>query len=62
MLLQTKDYQTFSIGDTIITNAKSVRPALPGDEVAILEDGTVSVERRAKHAGLVGQIRLHDPR
>ena len=58
MLLQTKDYQTFSIGDTIITNAKSVRPALPGDEVAILEDGTVSVERRAKHAGLVGVLEM----
>lgn len=58
MLLETKDYQTFRIGDTIITDAKPVRPALPGDDVRLLENGSVVLDRRAKHAGLVGVIEM----
>ena len=56
--LETKNYETFRIGDTIITDAKTVRTALPGDLVAVDGAGHIVIERRAKHTALVGTIEM----
>jgi exoribonuclease R len=56
--LQTNNYETFRIGDRIITDAKSVRPALPGDIVLLDCSGNVTIEKRTKHTGLVGTIEM----
>jgi exoribonuclease R len=56
--LETKNYETFRIGDTIITDAKTVRPALPGDLVSLDDSGKLVIERRTRHTGLVGTIEM----
>ena len=55
--LITKDYKTFLIGDTVITDVSLIRPALPNDLVTI-DNGYIAVEKRAKHTGLVGVIEM----
>ena len=56
--LETKNYETFRIGDTIITDAKTVRPALPGDLVSLDGSGNLIIDKRTRHAGLVGTIEM----
>ena len=56
--LETKNYETFRIGDTIITDAKTVRPALPGDLVSLDISGKIVIEKRTRHSGLVGTIEM----
>lgn len=56
--LETKNYETFRIGDTIITDAKTVRPALPGDLVSLDGSGNLVIDRRTRHTGLVGTIEM----
>ena len=57
-LLETKNYETFRIGDTIITDAKTVRPALPGDLVTLDISKNLVIDRRTRHTGLVGTIEM----
>jgi len=56
--LETKNYETFRIGDTIITDAKTVRPALCGDLVSLDISGKIDIEKRTRHTGLVGTLEI----
>jgi exoribonuclease R len=56
--LETKNYETFRIGDMIITDAKTVRSALPGDIVLLDGSGNLIIEKRTKHTSLVGTIEM----
>ena len=56
--LETKNYETFRIGDTIITDARILRPALCGDLVTLDGAGNIVIEKRAKHLALVGTIEM----
>lgn len=57
MLLETKDYKHFKIGEVLVEGADKVDKALPGDEVDI--DGKlIKLKKRTKHPQLVGIIEL----
>jgi len=57
-ILETKDYETFQVGDKVIQGAAAVRPALPGDEVLIDSAGVLTIQKRQKHSTLVGVIEM----
>lgn len=56
-LLQTKDYKTFSVGDTIFTDYTLANHCLPGDEVVLEEKGCYLI-KRARYGYLVGILEL----
>ena len=57
-ILETKDYETFQVGEKVILGAAAVRPALPGDEVLIDAAGVLQIQKRQKHSALVGTIEM----